>query len=413
VVVGGGYFGTTTANTVDGDRNQDIALFEEALETLGGDDSELRARLLASLSSNLVYTPLREQRHRLSREAIEMALRLNDKEVLCHALAAGTFAINDPLTLTERIVRTDELETLANDLGKAEERWVAAYHRASALLESGDVEGGERMIARMYELAAQLRQPYFAWQASSARAMVSIMRGAPDAERQAFATFEVGTAAEQPDAGTTFGAQFAQIRFDQGRFGELIDVIRASAEAQPHIPGWRAGLAYVYCETDQLDEARKVLESFAATGFAIPLNWTSATQMLFLASACANVHDRNAAALLYPLLKPVAGQVAMVANTVLCLGSFAYPCGLLATCLERWEEAEQYLEQALAMNAKFGARPYLVRTRCGYATMLLDRNAPGDMARAADLIDAGLAEAQRLGMDREVVRFGRLQERLR
>jgi hypothetical protein len=44
--------------------------------------------------------------------------------------------------------------------------------------------------------------------------------------------------------------------------------------------------------------------------------------------------------------------------------------------------------------------------------MLLDRNAPGDAARARDLIAAGRAEADTLGMAREVVRFQQLHERM-
>jgi len=64
------------------------------------------------------------------------------------------------------------------------------------------------------------------------------------------------------------------------------------------------------------------------------------------------------------------------------------------------------------MNAKIGARPYHVRTRRGYASMLLDRNRPGDCARAAELIAAAMPEAEQLGMAREIVVLNRLRQRL-
>ena len=51
-------------------------------------------------------------------------------------------------------------------------------------------------------------------------------------------------------------------------------------------------------------------------------------------------------------------------------------------------------------------------TRRAWAAMLLDRNAPGDAARARDLIATGHAEAEQLGMARELVRFERLEQRL-
>jgi hypothetical protein len=85
---------------------------------------------------------------------------------------------------------------------------------------------------------------------------------------------------------------------------------------------------------------------------------------------------------------------------------------MLAACLGRWDDAEGHFTDALAMNERLGARPYVVRTRRAWAAMLLDRNAPGDAAGARDLIAAGRAEAEQLGMARELVRFERLSARL-
>jgi class 3 adenylate cyclase len=70
---------------------------------------------------------------------------------------------------------------------------------------------------------------------------------------------------------------------------------------------------------------------------------------------------------------------------------------------------DRLLTEAVAAHE---ARPWVVRTRRGWAAMLLDRDAPGDRARAAELIAAGRAEAEQLGMARELVRFSRLKARL-
>jgi hypothetical protein len=103
------------------------------------------------------------------------------------------------------------------------------------------------------------------------------------------------------------------------------------------------------------------------------------------------LRDRQSAAVLYGYLEPFAGQVAMVANMVGSYGSFAWPCGMLAAVLEKWDDAERHFNTALAMNERIGARPWLVRTRRSYAEMLLDRDdpsRPGDRACAAELIAA-------------------------
>jgi hypothetical protein len=129
-------------------------------------------------------------------------------------------------------------------------------------------------------------------------------------------------------------------------------------------------------------------------------------------SGMLDLGDQKFAAIYYPQLQPVADQVGVTGIGLVCYGSLALPCGQFATCLRRWTDAERYFDQALEMNAHLGARPYLVRTLRAYASMLLDRNAPGDRVRAAKLIEKGLAEAHQIGMGREIVRLDRLQNRL-
>jgi hypothetical protein len=47
-----------------------------------------------------------------------------------------------------------------------------------------------------------------------------------------------------------------------------------------------------------------------------------------------------------------------------------------------------------------------------WAAMLIDRGAPGDAARARGLLTAGRAEAETLGMARELTRFAELAARM-
>src|SRR5262249_4995329 len=118
-----------------------LALYEEASAALGKADSLLRARVLGQLAAQLVYTPERERRHALSHEAVAVARRLGDPLGLAQALNLRLLAINDPFTLAERLNLTAELAALAARIGSSELSLLAAYHRASALLESGDMSG--------------------------------------------------------------------------------------------------------------------------------------------------------------------------------------------------------------------------------------------------------------------------------
>jgi len=389
-----------------------IALYEEASGALGDADSLPRARVLGQLAVELIYTPHRERRDALTSEAIAIARRLGDRTGLAQVLNLRLNAMNDPFTLAERLALTGELTSLAAEVGSAELAWNAAASRTAALLESDDIGGAERALAEVERLAGELRQPHFTWWTRTGRTMLAVMRGAPDAEAQIFATFEFGTAGGQPDAAVVFGTQLSALRNNQGRSGELAEVMRANVEAHPHNPAWRAALARLYTETDQLEQAREQIDILRANGFDHPRNWNWPAYMCTLSDAIRDLDDSSAAAVLYERLHPVARQVYMLAGMLLCGGSYGLYAGMLAACLHRWDDAEGHFADALAMNERLGARPFVVRTRRAWASMLLDRNAPGDAARARDLIAAGRAEAEQLGMAREIVRFERLTGRL-
>jgi tetratricopeptide (TPR) repeat protein len=391
-----------------------LALYEEASAALGDADSLLRARVLGQLAVELVYTPERERRHALSREAVLIARRLGDSLGLGQVLTLRLHAIYDPFTLAERLDLTAELAALAARLGSSELAWLAAWHRVGALLESGDIVGAEQSLAEVERLAGELRQPFYKYRAQLGRAMLAILRGAPNAGAEAFAAFELGTAAGSPDAAptSTFGAQVYLLRGDQGRLGELIDSVRANADAMPHIPAYRASLARAYCDTDQLAEARAQVDAIHVGGFDYPPNVTWTILVVPLSLVVSDLQDRSAAAVLYERMRPIANQAEAFVVDICSQGSYGQFCGMLAACLGRWDDAERHFTDALAMNERFGARPAIVRTRRAWASMLLDRNAPGDTARARDLIGAGRAEAETLGMARELVRFERLTARL-
>jgi len=84
--------------------------------------------------------------------------------------------------------------------------------------------------------------------------------------------------------------------------------------------------------------------------------------------------------------------------------------GTLAAVMGRYTEAEAHFERALAFDRKAGFGPDLARTCWEYGEMLLRRDACGDRARAAAVLDEGWAIARDLGL---VTLLGRLEEQRR
>jgi len=99
-------------------------------------------------------------------------------------------------------------------------------------------------------------------------------------------------------------------------------------------------------------------------------------------------------------------------------GSVSRYLGLLATTTKCWEEAEHHFEDALAMNANMGARPWLAHTKDEYARLLLARarsrrrwsyDEASDRDRAAELFGEAHATYRELGMESWAARTSALK----
>jgi tetratricopeptide (TPR) repeat protein len=180
------------------------------------------------------------------------------------------------------------------------------------------------------------------------------------------------------------------VRREQRRLGEIVEVVEQFTAQNPAIATWRCGLAYVYSEVGRVEEARRELDILARDEFAaLARDAVWMLGVVELSEVVAVLGDKPRAAVLHRLLEPFADRCVVNLN-VLCMGSAARTLGVLATVLERWDDAEAHFEAALEANARIRGTLWVAHTRCGYADMLLRRGRPGDRDRALEL----LAEAE-------------------
>jgi tetratricopeptide (TPR) repeat protein len=162
---------------------------------------------------------------------------------------------------------------------------------------------------------------------------------------------------------------------------------------------WRPGLALIYSELGRTEEARAEFEHLAQHNFAdLPRDSLWMACMTYLADVCTFLGDRARATTLYQLLLPYAGYTVVIGNAAACYGALSRYLGALATTLGRWDEAAQHFEDALAMNARMDAQPWLAHTQYQYAAMLLARDQPSDSEKARELLKSALVTARELGM---------------
>jgi hypothetical protein len=161
---------------------------------------------------------------------------------------------------------------------------------------------------------------------------------------------------------------------------------------------WKPGLALMYAELGLTDKARGVFEQFATNEFMdIPQDGVWSASITFLAEVCTLLGDQCRAEVLYRLLSPYAGYT-VLASEWACFGAGSRFLGQLAATMARWEQAEAHFDQAVAMNARMGAKPWLAHTQYHYTQMLLARRALGDDVRARVLLGDALKIARQIGM---------------
>jgi DNA-binding SARP family transcriptional activator len=376
-----------------------VPLLEEALEALGETEPVLRVKLLARLAGALRDQPSLEPRASLSRQAVEIARGLGDPDTLGYALASLFTAtwgpeLGEPATIAEEVTR------LAEETGEAERALDACRLRWWVALSLGDVAAVERAADDHRALAEQLKQPSLQWYNVVMRSTLAIFQGEfAEGERIAEEALQLGQQAQSRDAGFSYRIALFSLRREQGRLEEIEDMVRQTVDEYPGYRSFRCLLALLEWELGHREETRGMFDELAADDFAaLPRDAEWLFCLSVLAEVAAYLQDRDRAAILHRQLLPYARLNAVAAGEV-AIGSVARYLGLLATTMGHWNEAAQHFEDALEMNERMGARPWLAHTQHDYARTLLARDEPGDRERAQELLHQALATYRELGIE--------------
>ena len=194
----------------------------------------------------------------------------------------------------------------------------------------------------------------------------------------------------------------AVLEYEEGDFAQgeaylerLLETLRLtptsfgieSASVSILIP-WSARITGVM---SRFDEAEAAAEMLLSSRNASPLFVHLARVGLALLSVMRG--DASAAQEQYSALEDIQGgagaAISMAPDRVLAL---------LSQTLGNLVQAASHFENGLALCRKVGYRPELAWTCCDYADTLLQRNEPGDRAKAMSLLDESLAISSELGM---------------
>jgi class 3 adenylate cyclase/tetratricopeptide (TPR) repeat protein len=385
-----------------------LRLLNGALAHSGRGDTVMRAQILADLGTLMVFDHQPELSIDYAEQAVAMSRRLGNPEALQHSLHGAVFSYGTPQFLRLRVAcareRVELFNTvISNQIKDYDDQFSEALsHLEEALTELGDIAAADAVFSA-WESYVETYQSLFGQALVTSRGSArALMRGDFElSERLARDALEIGQRIRGDNASAgLFGFQMFAISRERGKLKELEPLVRLFLQDNSLAETWRPGLAFIYAELDRRDEARREFDTLATKNFEdLPRDSLWMAALIYSIEICVYLDDQARASILYKLLLPFERHNVTVGYGVVCYGAASRYLGMLSITLQRRDDAARHFEDALAMNARMEAWPWLAHTQYQYAAMLSASLRPADRDRAFALLDSAKTAAERLGMN--------------
>ena len=374
-------------------------LATEALAGLPPGDTPLRARLLALQAGEASVVgggAGAVEADRVSAEALAMAERLDDGQVLRSALRSRQMARSGPNGVAERL----ELGNRMLALGKADDDddtmlWGRLW-RFDALAMLGRLDEAEGELGPMLALTERLQRPLARWHYLRSKAAMDLARG----------RFDAATAASQESLALVEGrvhdalpgVSVIVLTVIAGLTGrdELVSeqMLEVFARDAPRFVN--AILSAHWLRRGDRERARRDYITIPASAIPMPALLTVAATIVELTAEfgpSATAEHAAVALRLYPGLFVTGGAGAIVVS-----GSVRTFLGIAAAAAGRPDDAVRELRLGIAADDRAGTPPFAALARFELATVLARRRRPGDIEEASALAASVADTAGQLGM---------------
>jgi DNA-binding CsgD family transcriptional regulator len=382
-----------------------IVLCERALGLLGGRDGAAHARVLAQYAF-LLQDADQDRAESISRTAMAMAERSGQPE----ALVAAVHARHEVLDPYERPAEVLELaarsRALARDSGHPDaELWGRTWQLDTRLM-CGEMAAFHAEFPRLVELADRLGWPLAQWHVLRYRTARALLTGAfAEAESYAVAARDLAARSQDESAKYLYFAILGALALHTGQLAWTEEVLNSPMR----FSGVPIGAAQVGLTARLIGDrelGRENLRQLSPVVDTLPADSRRVAIWAMTGELAAWLGDRDVAGSCYRRLEPLAHLY--VNGGTSCYGSVARALGDIAAGLGDLDAAERHLTDAVAMEERIGALPFLAQARLSYARMLTERAAPGDGPRARSLADQAASTARRLGMPKVAAEAGAL-----
>lgn len=371
-------------------------LCEKALVTLAGADPVLEARLLGQMAVAGQQPRVGLAPPGLADRAMHAARVTGDPEARFLALQAKEVELIGAPGLAARLEVAQEALRLAEETrDPAVDVWVRSW-RLTTFWELGRRRDLDRELEALRIAAEESREPLGLWRLAMVQASVAVMDGryqaALDGVDRALAIGRRGGYADTELMAIIVRSHIG-VRTGLVDVEEAVRFAMSARRASERLWG-----ANILADVNRVDEARELWRMSGVDVASLPRDPLWLLSLHSMARVAAAVADVEAAPAIYEALVPFADRHAVAAPVGGYDGPVALNVGRLALLLERWDDAEGWLREAVASAATVGSPPFEAIARWELAGMLRRRGRPRDRAAAGALLEQALTTATRLGM---------------
>jgi DNA-binding CsgD family transcriptional regulator len=376
-------------------------LCAQGLEAVAAGDTALRARLRARQAIAVAETGGGNRARELAAEALALAEDSGDPDALLDGIHARHLSLCAPQFLAER----RELATRAGQIARRARQPMAELWShvwlVDVAFQAGDLAALDDELGRIEQFAASRRHGLAWWHLYRLRASRAALVG------DLAAAMELNEAAREVatriGAVSTTGMYYAflnQIALLRGTIDpETGRGALAMMRLAPDIPLVRAFIPLMHVLMGDRDLARATFEEFRHMPGTIEVGLRWAALLSQIGVVAVLLGDTGTADRVYQAMSGLApGYMGDGSGAVFCAGSMQRNLGDLALATGRVSEAIGYYTQAIEMNARIGARPFLALSRLGLAKAVMARAEPDDRPAARTLVTEAAAEFRRLGL---------------